>query len=486
MKKKIRRNLLFLILLAANLLLYLPSLFEPLSYGDECVYLTLGSALKKGLVFYRDIHDNKPPLLYFLAAVAGRLSFFHFLTILANLTHLFLIFKLAEKLTKSKKIAFVSAIFFTVFLLIFEGRVTNGEIFMMLPVTAAVYLLLTKPNKQKFSFGAVIGLLFSLGFLFKIPVAFDFIGIILAFFLLPVVKFNKKIFLKVIKDKKLLGIISGFAAPIILSIIYYATKGAFTPYVRSALLQNIGYLSSWGNKSLGLLPRFTLLVLFSGLLLVFRKKFSFDSAFFTLWFFFALFGSLLSGRPYPHYLIEIIPSLSLLTAVTLKKIKSKEIGLLFFCYFILFTSYFLLNFWRYPILPYYKNFASYAFGGINQQQYFSFFGGKTLNDYKISEFIKEHSLLNERIFVWGDGACIYALSNRLPPGRYMVNYHIFDFNGFDETMTAINKTRPRVIIKLKEEKRVWPQLNETLSQYHLLSFPGISDEIYVRNGVLLK
>jgi len=45
-------------------------------YADEDIYLTLGQGLKKGLVFYRDIHDNKPPLLYVMAAVAGNVKVF--------------------------------------------------------------------------------------------------------------------------------------------------------------------------------------------------------------------------------------------------------------------------------------------------------------------------------------------------------------------------------------------------------------------------
>src|SRR3990167_11355732 len=58
--------LLFLIIF----LLRLPSLFEPHRYADEEIYLTIGQALRRGLTLYRDIHDNKPPFIYWLSALS--------------------------------------------------------------------------------------------------------------------------------------------------------------------------------------------------------------------------------------------------------------------------------------------------------------------------------------------------------------------------------------------------------------------------------
>lgn len=52
------------------IILRLPSLFEPYWYGDEGIYLVLGQAIRKGLTLYSQIHDNKPPTLYYLAAIA--------------------------------------------------------------------------------------------------------------------------------------------------------------------------------------------------------------------------------------------------------------------------------------------------------------------------------------------------------------------------------------------------------------------------------
>ncbi len=471
------------ILLLINLILWIPSLFEPISYGDECIYLTLGNAFRKGLTFYRDIHDNKPPLLYLTAAIAnGRLSWFRAIAIICNLVHLGIIYQLIKRITKNRIAPLAGGIVFTLLYLIFEGRTANGEMFMIMPASLAVYLLFQYPQKKTFLFGGLIGFLFSIGFLFKIPILFDLVGILFALYIISMKKLQFKSLIRILRNKRFWGIIAGFFSPILLTIFYYSLKGAFTPYVRSALLQNIGYLSSWQGSNLGLFVRFSLLIIFSFMFFIFRKKIPSNLSFFGIWFIWGLFGALLSERPYPHYLIEIAPSLAILIALTIDKktvfnfvLTSSAIG-------ILLASYLYFNFWWYPILPYYRNFVSYAAGKINKKQYLNYWGEKTASDYKLARFIKWHSPENNRVFVWGDGACIYAISKRLPPGRYTVNYHIYDFNGFQETLEAIKKTKPKIIIKLKDEKRIWPELDQHLSKnYHSFSIQDISDSIYLLN-----
>ncbi len=510
MQLKINKN--FLILFVLNLLLYLPSLFEPISYGDECIYLTLGNAFRKGLVFYRDIHDNKPPFLYLVAALTDSFRLFRFLTIIWNLTHLYIILRLLENLTKNKITPLVGGLIFSFLLLIFEGRVANGEVYMMMPITLAVYLLLTRINRKDFSFGFLIGLLFSVGFLFKVPVFFDFIGIIFAFFFLsiesPIFQKSKKnrfgsLFKKTISNliyqietRKLIGIILGFSLSILISIVYYGSKGALIPYVRSALMQNIGYLSSWQGTSSGLIFRILALGFFSILLFWQRKKFPFPLLAFFIWFIFGLFGALLSSRPYPHYLIEIVPSLTTLVTITLDKLSFKpkvkvnqkaikSVLLAWSAITLLIFSYIHFKFWWYEQIPYYKNFIRYAIGTIDKEEYYRYWGEKTLNNYLLADFINKTVKKEESIFIWGDAACIYAISNHQPPGRYTVNYHIFDFNGFRETIEAIQKKEPRLIIKLNDEKTSWPELDSYIGKYYYkLLVPSIKDSIFIRNHKL--
>ena len=179
-----------IILLILNFLIFLPSLFEPVSYGDECIYLTLGNAFRKGFVFYKDIHDNKPPFLYLVASLSfNRLFWFRLISLAWNLIHLAIIYELIQKITKKKILPFFGGIIFIALYLVFEGRVANGENFMMMPISLAVYLMI-KLQKKDFIFGVLMGLLFSAGFLFKVPAGFDFVGLIFGFYFLTIEKIN--------------------------------------------------------------------------------------------------------------------------------------------------------------------------------------------------------------------------------------------------------------------------------------------------------
>ena len=127
-----------------------------------------------------------------------------------------------------------------------EGNIANGEIFMILPVIGGMLVLNQEAGSRKQeTLGKYLltGALFSMGFLFKVPAAFDFMAAVIfyVFFCQPELKMQFPEFL--IKNIWLMVI--GFLGPILLSLIYYATRGGFEPYLRSALLQNMGYLSSW-------------------------------------------------------------------------------------------------------------------------------------------------------------------------------------------------------------------------------------------------
>src|SRR4030042_5887874 len=149
--------------------LRLPSLFTPYSYGDEGIYLTLGEAARRGLVFYRDIYDNKPPLLYLLAAVSGSLFWFRFLLLGWNLVTIYLFFKLAQLLfLKKENLIKIATLIFAVLssIPLLEGNIANAEIFMILPIILGIFLFFKDRTKTPINY-FFIGVLFSLATLFK-------------------------------------------------------------------------------------------------------------------------------------------------------------------------------------------------------------------------------------------------------------------------------------------------------------------------------
>jgi len=443
--------------------LRIPSLFEPNHYGDEDIYLTLGQALRKGEVFYRDIHDNKPPLLYVVAAIAGGVPGFRLILMGWSLVNTWLIYKLGRAMKLGGRASLLAATIFGVLssIRLTEGNVANGELFMIVPATAAVLLLWQKKSTLW------VGILFSVAFLFKVPIAFDMVAIGL-WWLLDESK-SMQMIIKKLLSRDLWFWMVGFCAPIVLSIVYYHAVGAGQIYVKAALMQNVGYVSSWGGEASkpiyqsGLLWRgigwMSLMVLIWWQRSKLGRRFSLGA----FWFGGAIFGALLSGRPYPHYMIEAIPPLALMVGVLWADFEWKKLGYLVGMVVLVVGGLFYYKFWYYPTMTYYANFISYASGKKDLGMYRAYFGEGVNRNYAIARYIKIRTTRDEKIFVLGSEPSIYSLSNRLPVGRFSVMYHIADFRGEDETLVALNLMNPGYIVTFvgqgNEFGKIWGLIN---------------------------
>lgn len=453
------KNRSLLIILLVVFLLRIPSLFEPHRYADEEIYLTLGQGVRQGLVLYRDIHDNKPPLLYVVAAVAGDLFWFRFILLVAQAVGVVLFWKLAGLVFAGRRwVRLIASGFFAILstLPFLEGNIANGENFMIVPAMGGAYLLyrrLRRPSEDTRPLGLLaVGFLFAVAFLFKVPIAFDFFGLLLfwLFFADPQPLRER---LRSFPWSRLVLVLVGFGAPILLSIIYYSVLGAAVPYVRSALLQNIGYVSAWRGEDSGLFsnPLFSRGVMLLAILTVLfflRRRLSFEIRFVSLWTVFSLYGALLSSRPYPHYLLEPLVPFSLLIFLPMMTRYWLQRGVVVLFISLVILAYFENGFWYYSTVPYYRNFLRFAQGRVGREEYFDFWGVR--RNYEIAAYLRARTQASDRIFVWGTEPAIYALSERLPVGRYAVAYHILEFGAFDETMAALHSVQPRFIVVIDD------------------------------------
>lgn len=455
MKQNLAKNW-FVLILILTFFLRLPSLFEPFIYGDEGVYLTLGQGIRKGLLLYRDIYDNKPPLLYLVAALAKNFAYFRLALFGWAMVTIFFFRKLAETVFPKNKagIIFSTAVFAILTSIhTFEGNVANAENFMILPTIIGFVIFLKAKAKTHYFLS---GIFFSLAFLFKVPATFDFATVFV--FSLATIK-NKKEITSQAFIIKLIFLSIGFFLPILLTLLFFATKGALSEYLKAAFFQNLPYLSSWNSNSpkvssfpLALALRALIVITVSGAVMLFRRRLTRESKLIVFWFAFALFGSLLSGRPYPHYLLQTIPALSLSTYLLFSKRRGLPLTLIT----ILVITFLGFKFWHYENISYYQNFYQFALGRKTKEQYFDYFGSNAQSLYSVAAHIKARSDADERIFIWGNQPSLYSLAQRLPVGRYTVAYHIVDFGGYRETIQAIERTPPRFIIITGDETRDFP------------------------------
>lgn len=439
-------------------LLRLPSLFEPYWYGDEGIYQVLGIAIRHGRLLYRDIWDNKPPLLYLLYALFNSDQFtIRLVSLTFGILSTITFFFIAKNLFKNKKPVFLSTGFFALLfaLPLVEGNIANAENFMLLPILLAAFLILKIQNKSKIFLS---GLLVSAAFLFKIVAVFDFA----AFFLflifinaphdLSIKDFkNLKKFI-VNETKRLLPFIIGFIAPILLTTLFFLSKGAIKDFISASFVQNVGYVG-YGNKLIipqgFLILKLILLSSFSLFIFLKRKSFSKAFMFISLWFAFSLFNSFFSGRPYTHYVLVLLPSFCLFIGLIIEETKLRKFTiLLFLISLILILKNF--NFYGKTIF-YYQNFTSFIIGNKSVTSYRAFFDRKVPGDYEIVSFIKTNTKTSDNIFLWGNDAQIYAMVGKLPPGRYAVAYHIAGYkDGIQNTKNGIEKEKPKFIIVMPD------------------------------------
>lgn len=478
--------IIIILLLAA--LLRVPSLFEPYWYGDEGIYLVLGQALRKGLVWYREMHDNKPPLLYLLAAGTGDVMGMRGVTLVWNMINIVLVWFLAKKLFKSSWVIALTTSLFALLTTLpeLEGNIANGEIFMIMPVCAGMLLLLGKRPKSVILKMLLSGLLFSIGFLFKVPVAFDLIavGIFVLFF-------QKKVSLLTrIKGGLSLGF--GFVVPILITIAYYFFVGAGEEYLNAAFFQNVGYLSSWRtgqvvgsslNTQSGLLIRGIIALLVTIFVWWLSRSAKSEKRLVIVWLVWALFGALLSERPYPHYLLQAVPP-AVLTLGVMIETKKKEVALAAFLVLGLsLFSIYRYQFYFYSSTKYYSRFIEMMTGKMSKVDYRNDFDWRVRRTYELSKYLKERTTDSDRIFVWGDEPFVYVGSERLPVGRYTTAYHITDFKGHEETMEAIKKEEPKFIVMMTSEKRDFKELVLYVDMYYVEILRIEDAVVYRRMGI---
>lgn len=439
------------IFFAVILILRIPSFFEPYYYGDEMIYLALGEGIRQGIPLYLGLHDNKPPLLYITAAISGNLFIFKVVLAFWNLITIYGFWRLVKYLFPNKEnLQKISTVIFGLLttLPLLEGNTVNAELFMIGPVIFAILILLSKPNTIKNLI--ISGVLFSVAALFKIPAAFDILSVI-AFWLIftkwsTLVQFIKKSFFLSL----------GFLIPIGLTFIWFYLAGSFKEYLIAAFLQNFGYVSSWriANtpqipfivKNAPLLIRAGLMFLGFGVLAIFKNKLSKNFIFISAWLLATLFAVTLSERPYPHYFVQSIAPVSILLGI-LFTFKNVEQGLAVIPLMVAFFVPFYFKFWYYPTSTYYIRFVKFAVNQISKEEYLNSFSPFLVDNYKVADFLLKSSLKTDRIFIWSnDSSAIYSLAKRMPPTKYVADYHFRDFSKNEDIINILTKSKPKFIV----------------------------------------
>lgn len=489
-------------LVLLTVLLRIPSFFEPYWYGDEGIYLTIGQSIRHGAILYKDIVDHKTPVIYYLAALGESQLGLRLLLTLAMAGAAAAFFYVARRLTND---LIASTIFSVLFVLLtalpaLEGNIANGELFVMAFVLPAAALLLHNDDalelliKQKprwpkhLAIGHYLGagILLGLAILTKVPALFD----VLAFFFIgwlalidTQVSNLRRLQLPaighVVKGWLLLGV--GVLSMVVASIAFFAVQGALPDYLQYGLLYNFHYVSTWSLPAMPAIvqpffsfPGKTAVMALCLLILTFGGKLWPRSLRWTIgWIVLALFGAILSNRPYPHYFMQVVPPVVLASAVAIVSIhrsqriwqKISALVLLIVALTLVAAVWLALGFFRYPTVIYYQRIFNLATRRVTWEEYQNSFNYLLADNYAAARLLNADP--DRYIFVWGTDPMLYALSRKQPASKFTVSFHITDLKEESPTINRLTANPPAYIVVMKDETAPLPGLDSLLKERYV-------------------
>lgn len=434
---------------------------DPLT--DSCVFKTVAFYMQRGLMPYRDIFDHKGPLIYFYNYLGQTISYWRgiwFVELVSMVVTLVLLYKIARLLcgrfVSCGALLLATAPIFGCF----DGGNFTEEFAM--PFIAAATLVFAK----YFLFGRVSRLqLMACGFSFGAVLMLR-VNMVLVWAVFCIVVLLQCLWEKRVKE--LVGFIGWFAAGaailLVPILIWLAVNGAFEAFVRDYILFNMQYVqdplrASAVNKMLAFFhfintPIMLVSVLASAFLLYQKRDFFHVGYFVYSFLSFVLIS--ISGMVYNHYAMILIPMImypiaSLLAWVMPAGEKANGSG---GAVAVCLIAVLALSPWMDGLTE-----------AVHMYDERMDMPGASMVTNEIASYITEHTGEDDRIYVTGNRAVIYAKSQRLCASIYPYSEPIGEI---DETIYSqidqdLRETPPMLIIG--ETNLVKDQLEQFITEY---------------------
>lgn len=246
MKKRIDYKLLLFCFVIASIVLFFTSKSSPFyptnDWVDANAFMTVGKGMMRGIVPYRDIFEQKGPILYLIFGIASLISDTSFIGVfileIIFMTGTLYYSYLIMKMFLSDK---ASLLLLPIFLLLIttQASFTHGascEEFMFLPEVITLYYFIKHFKKRELKYNEyfIVGLLAGIVLLTK----YTSLGTWFAFQLLMIISyFKKKEYSKAFKTS--LAFLSGMIIPIIAFLIYFAVNKGINDFINVYFIVNM-------------------------------------------------------------------------------------------------------------------------------------------------------------------------------------------------------------------------------------------------------
>lgn len=322
-------ELVFLVVLAAiPVLLYLPFAGIPFE-RDEGVYATVAQGLLRGEMPYRDLFDNKPPLVYLWYAIsfslfgesvyAPRIVAAAFLGVTAVLLYH------QARLALPQGAAYAAAILFAISTgLPWVALHANTEAYMLLPLVGSLLAFTHGMKEEKLKWFFIAGLLAGLAMMTKQVAMWN----LLALALVALIWHRRTAENSWQAIAPTFWMFSGALLSLSIVALPFALTGSLDDFLYANLSYNWVYVNflSWAerfaNLGYGMLFFCAVAAPFvagalTGLVIIWRRRAAVSDYVLILWAIASAIGVASGGRFFPHYFLQLMPSLAVLTGVVI-------------------------------------------------------------------------------------------------------------------------------------------------------------------------
>ena len=468
---------------SAILLLRLPSLFEPPWHTDEGIFAAVATRVVNGGELYADAWESKPPLFLYLYAVifkvfgVGVLQL-HLAATASAIATQWALYSAGCRLM-SRRQALAASLLAGVMLGVpfWEGNLALTEIFTVLPSTLAVVCVLKafdvrrgqpRPAGALTNRAAIwlllAGTLFGIAFLLRQTSA-----VVLVSLGLWVLLSQRAWF----KTGMILG--AGFLAAVVPAILAFWLAGTFRWFWDANIGFFFDYVPSGQQIPFHYRPLIVSPVVVSLLCLAWYRYRRETPAWTlpALWFVFTLAGALLTGRPYSHYFLQVIPPLALLVAMIVPHMhwswrprwrQAPALAL----------ALSVVALWLGVVRPefygnmlamhytkdaeYYANFAGWATGIKDRERYNRYFDRRVALTLELEKTLKQMGVEDKKLYIWGEYPWVYALTDSQPATRYVTSFYVLLIADLDTQLyQTLSEADPRFIVTVTD---VWPKITD--------------------------
>lgn len=433
--------------------LRIPFFSEPLDY-DEGVYAFWAFFAREDKFFSSSLPSLKLPGIIFTylfldRLFPGQIAAFRIAAAFLSILATFGIYKLG-KLLHSYNMGIFSALIFALFTSQISRESPANTEFFMIPFTIlAFWLFWLFLKKRKLIWLVLSSLSAGVAFFYKQVVVFEvaFLGLWLLVNRLLLKKNGWKGKLQNVLMESFVFLI-GFLIPLLVGILFFFFKDELTNFWWQSFGSGHSYVGlAWkgqdwfvrlknASKTLGFNFWPFWLTSLGGLIIVLLKRQK-ESVFLAGWTLFALIGACFNGWFFPHYFIQLIPPVSLLSGFFLTHIfqwikplfRSHKI-LTYILSGVIFSVAFFLVF-KNQLSPY-SNYLQMVRGKIKRIEYLKKIGFDVAEDgwlpfYESVEYLKATMEEKDSFFAWSTTSFPYYLIRKNPPTSFTHYYSFLDY-----------------------------------------------------------